>query len=221
MITEKYREAAKAAFMNEKTFASTLFAILVDAFGSMEFVNWDPEVVQAEIRDDLGVGFRDISPENQDKLMMMIGVYGTDLFFSSCEWFLHACDAFSNSSVLPAVFDPPSLEEIAWAVMEVSMQNVEDRPMETAFNAEIKAYVAQQASREGFSKLPGILDWADEPKRADDAALDPAALGAEMYAASYQADQDRTAKAEEAIRIKTAELGRELAGFPFMGRQNG
>lgn len=218
MITEKYKEAARAAFMNENTFASTLFAILVDAFGSLEFVNWDPEVIQAELKSDLGITFRELPEENQDKLMMMIGVYGTDLFFSSFEWFVSACNAFSNSKVLPMVFDPPSMEEIAWAVMEVSMQQVQDGLMENAFNDEIKAYVGKQASREGYSKQPNILSWADDPDKGTDNALDPAALGAELFAASTQADQSKLEELEQAIKQKTHNLGLELANFPFINK---
>lgn len=218
MLPDRYTDAAKAAFMNEATYGSTLFAILVDTFNNLEFINWDPEVIQSELQSDLGIKFRDCPPENQDKLMMMIGVYGTNLFYQSLEFFLHACNAFSNSTVLPHLYDPATVEEMAWAVMEVAMQQVEDeKDMGKLFNDEIKAYVGQQASDEGFADLPDILAWGNKPPRADNGA-DPAALGAGLFAASFQDDREKIITVNTLVATKTRELGVELAKFPFLRR---
>ena len=207
------RAAARRAYGREDAFATTLFAIMLDLFGDAGFVNWDPDTIAIEFAAATGMAWDAAAPVCRDKLMMMTGVHAGDGFFRRLEVFIPTCNAFGGSEVDQRLFDPATVDEMAWAVTEVRFAGYDE-----AFHPEIAAYAGVQAGLEGFETMPPTLSWGDPPKAA--ARREAAAAGgAELFAAAYRANRDDIAAVEAGVRRKAGLLVAELNEFPFASRE--
>jgi hypothetical protein len=208
-----YKAAVLGAYDNEDTFATTLFAIMLDMFGDAGFADWDPQTIALEFKAHTGVTWDKVPAVNRDKLMMMTGVYTSNTFFRQLNVFIAACNAFCGAGVDVRTFDPATVDEMAWAVTEVKLAGFEED-----FHPEIKAYVGVQAALEGFESLPPTLSWGDKPKSAGKSAEAAAEGGVELFAAGYSQNRDEINEVEAEVKRKVGLMLDELAKFPFANR---
>lgn len=208
-VLEGYRRQVIETFMDEEAPATLLFAILLDMFDTMEFVDWDPQTVGMQFTDDLNHAWERVPDENKDKVMMMCALYSSNQFFRDVSTFLATCNAFSGTAVDPELFDPATVDEMSWAVTEARLNGFEDE-----FSDDIKAYVGIQAGTEGFDRLPKVLSWGDSPMKEEA----PEIIDGDMYAAQFSQDTADIAIVESECEQKKMALLTRLKEFPFRNK---
>ena len=211
---QSYLAKVRQAFDDEGTFATTLVAILLDLFGTMEFMEWDPETIALEYHAHTGGNWRKVPQVVRDKVAVMLGAYVSNNFFQSLETFIATCNALSGTPIDVRTFDPATIEEAAWAVTEIKLAGFEEE-----FHPEIAAYLGVQATEEGLESLPAVLSWADAPKSSGKSGEAAAEGGAELFAASYSQNRDDVADIEREMKRRTSAMLRELAEFHFRNRE--
>lgn len=138
----------------EDTLATVLVAILARHFGSLEWFEWEPDVLFQEIHDDLGV----VTPENvRDQIWALVTAITTDRFYSDATFFNRVALGLQKELDM-AHFEPADPYAMAWAVLEVGMNDLE--PGEAPrFGDEVEIYVGAVLHRNGLGPL-ATLDWA-------------------------------------------------------------
>lgn len=179
--------------------ATVIVAILADHFGDLEWFGWEPDILVEEIKDDFGITMPD---EVRDKLWALVTALTTDLFYTDAIFFNHVANALGSGPTNMEDFEPATLEEMAWAVLEVGMNDLEDDE-EPPFSPDLQIYVGALLKHEGLGPVPP-LDWADTET--------PGFQAADSATAAMQV-QDRDRKRQELkehLRERTLGLHQDL-----------
>lgn len=152
------KEVRKAYLSGDKTaFATTLFVLVADHFGSLEWMDWEPDVLGQEIKDDFGV---EMPPDVRDKLWALVTTLTTDRFYRDPLFFNHVCNALSDEPLSMMVWEPAELDEVAWALVEIGMCDL-DQHEDFEFSPEVIAYVRELLRKEGMEAF-GPFDFIDD-----------------------------------------------------------
>lgn len=137
------RQEKAAALQNPETLASVVHAIVLQQYGEEAYV-WDPLTVYMELQADFGV---DCASEVTDKWSAMQVIMTNDSFFKRPEAFMGICNTLCDGEPFFNVFSPPSVEEAAWTITEVSL-NREILP----FSYAVKGYLKQILKADGYDE---------------------------------------------------------------------
>lgn len=206
----KRQEVAKY-LESPETFATTLLAIVIDNYGT-EAMEWEPETLLHELRDDFNV---DIPQINHEKLQALITALTTDLFYTDWITFNYICEALNNDPVSYDVLDPATPEQMAWAVTELALNEESDETPE--WDDEVRRYIGANLSGFGMNRPPDILKMAILPEQPpqDDLELD-AALAQATYDRSYS---DRQA-VENYLKDHLQQCLEQLNSVPLQTRSS-
>ena len=107
----------RALLQNPEALATVINAVLRRAYGD-QIYDYDPVTTVLELREDFSV-----EPESAviDRFCAMQVIMTSDAFFQKIDAFMSICSTLSSGSPSFDVFDPPSLEEVAWACTEVAL----------------------------------------------------------------------------------------------------
>ena len=78
-------------FSRDDVFGTVMVTLLVSSYGA-ECLNWEPETLDLQIRNDFGV---DMENRDADRLNAAVSVLTTDLFFLSLEGFCNVCNSLN------------------------------------------------------------------------------------------------------------------------------
>lgn len=151
---------------NEDTFATTLLAICVDAFGT-EFFEYDPETTWLGLAEIYGA---ELPRANKDKIQAMTLVYTTDIPLISVEAFNFVCNVLSGSEANFKHWDPLSPEEAIWGIYEMLLHIGIDRDKNEEppeFGHEVRRYLGIILFNDGIFDPPDILRIAEMPDRSN------------------------------------------------------
>jgi hypothetical protein len=136
--------------------ATVLVAVLCKHFGNFEWFEWEPDVLYQEVLDDFGVR---MPADVRDKIWALVSALTTDLFYKDPMFFNHVANALGGGPTNMDHFEPATIEEMAWATIEVGMSDLDDED-EQIFAPEVRVFVGALLKREGLgATVP--LDWAD------------------------------------------------------------
>lgn len=158
----------QALIQSPETMATVVHAIVRDKYGD-EAYGWDPLTVAMEIKADFGV---DPCPEFMDRWGAIQTLMSGDSFFTRIDAFLAVCNSFSDGDPFFADFNPVTLEEAAWGVLEAGM----NRDM-LPFSPTIRSYVRIVAESNGFGgdsmppALKPVFDGGDATMKDIEAGL--------------------------------------------------
>lgn len=152
----------------QDSYGTVLVAVLCQQFGSTEWFDWEPDVLAEAVHDDFGVK---MPPAVRDKIWALVTALSTDLFWTDAVLMNHVANALTGGPTNMLDLEPAEAEEIAWAVIEVGMSDLEDNE-EPPISPEIRAYVGAILERDKLPPIPP-LEWAVAPTsfNADDAAV--------------------------------------------------
>lgn len=149
----------KAILSGEKdSYGTVLVAVLCKHFDSMEWFDWEPEVLNDAVQGDFGVT---MPSAVRDKIWALVTALTTDLFWTDAVLMNHVANALSGGPTNMLDLEPAEAEEIAWAIIEVGMSDLEDNE-EPPVSPEIKAYVGATLKRERIPPMPP-MEWAEAP----------------------------------------------------------
>lgn len=203
MLTEANKTGIGRLFESNETFGSTMITVLLDCFGSVEFLDWEPQVLNDEIRTQLG---GKITSRNSDKLQALCLCLTSNQFYQDINAFIGVCNSLAGDGADFKTFDPATVEEMAWAVTEVALLDGSTGTLADLFSDEIKEYIGLEAKREGFHTLPKPLTFGTGLK------ANYATMGdADMFAASFQDNAEMVKEVEEKtfrrLQAMTGQIG--------------
>lgn len=141
--------------------ATVLLVGLLDEFGT-EMFDWEPDTLNLEIESVWKV----CAPQvNRDKIWALITTITTNAFTRELDGFTHICNALNGSGASFQTYDPATVQEMAWAIAEVTLVD----PLESPFGPEIVAYMQARLSLEAFDKPPRMLAKFVPPMESDEA----------------------------------------------------
>jgi len=184
------------------TFATVLVSILLKLYG-VQALNWDGASIQLEIKDDLGV---EMPRRVYDQLMGLLTAITTDSVYSNPAVFDSIVSALNRQGVVPDNI-PPTVEDVAWTVAEIGMNDPEpvSRNKENPWGFKVAAYVRAVLDDEGLTIPPAVLSFAHTKTPAAQRMDDP-----EMYAGTWGSAQARADEVDADIETKAVELIKQL-----------
>jgi len=146
---------AASYLIDENVHATTLLAILVDRYGLSEIVEWEPDTLILQVKDDFKV---DIPSTNRDKIWALVTALSTDLFYNSPEAFMHICSALSGDGANIQVLEPPDPEELAWGVTEIIINDSDNlSPDPNMFSTEVRRFIGVVLDYHNIDDPPDVL----------------------------------------------------------------
>jgi len=133
------------------TIGTPMFILILDRF-TMDVLDWEPQTLRSEIQREWNV---EPPQENMDKIWALIDILGTNLFNTSLEFFIHACNALSGNSADFQNYDPATVQEMCWALAEQHTVHPLDEGED--FSSEILEYMKASLREEGFVQVPQFL----------------------------------------------------------------
>ncbi len=127
---------------------------------------------------------------------------------------MQICNVLSGAELTEA-FDKADVAECAWGITEAMLLSPPES-QQGAFNAEILSYLGNLLDEEGIRTPPAVLkiamrdtDWSNMDEYEDTPTTDP-----DLFAASYQAREERTQSVEQALTENMTHLFSQLASIP-------
>lgn len=212
MATPNTRPILKRVFEDEQSFASTLVVALVDDMESVEWFDWDPDALKAEIRDRFDAH---IPQANMDKIQALVLAMTTNQFYVSLEAFIGICNSLGGDGADFRTFDPADMEEMAWSVVEVLLNDsAPEQPLDEVFSQEIRSYIGTEAAREGFHELPKPLSFAEiDPgyQQAAESLQDPT-----MFTAYFSQGKELATALQDEVQQKLRLLVQQISQLPLL-----
>jgi len=207
---EKTFKSIAGTFANTQACGLPLLLALYFAWGTEPFPGWtDPEqeainsdgwtveTIAYEIKNTYNV---ELDESQIGKLMAAITIVNQpSRFYTNLPDFIDLSNALNGDTLDPAVFDPVSAMEAAWAIyeallIEVIMMEPSDKPEDQIpeFSQEIRGYLGAILDQEGITNPPDILRLAEHnPNRLSevmaDFSDDPA-----MFAAINETEEQKS-----------------------------
>lgn len=200
----KGKEAIKAVWSDENSFATTLLLCFMDAYG-VEGLEWDPATIRQEIEEDFEVK---MSTRAFNKLMAGINIATTDQFYTRLPEFIDLCNILSGDVLDPRWFDPADPGECAWGITEALFISPPDAEDENPFAPDIVGYIAEVVKAHGIQNPPDVLKLGlkgDASQIAENVAQtfsdDP-----EMYSAIWKVQQEKSEEIRQYIKSNLSSL---------------
>lgn len=193
---------AKAAWLDPAMLATPLACLFVDRYGTAA-LNWDPETVWLEVRDDFGA----VPEASLHRLMAAVTILTTDLFSSHLPSFVSLCNVLSGDLLDPGMWDPADAAECAWGITEALL--LDPGEGDDPFAPEIQAYVREACRWEGLLDPPDVLRIGG-PIGHPAWAADPA-IGPQVWASAAA----RGAAVTDYVRSRLRLLVDQVEGLPL------
>lgn len=220
MLNRQELTLVKQLLETDEAFATTLMAIVLDQYG-VEALQWTPQTIVAELRDDFGAT---LSEENVAKLGAAMTLLTSDDFYKRLPRFVTLCNALAGGASSDD-FEKADAAECAWALVEGTL--IDPPPPEEEdpepFVPEIRRYLGAVLDEEGIVNPPDMLRLAirDTPSGEPDySGFD--LENPSMFAAEYGVAADRAAEIAEMVQTNLRSLFSQLAQLPLKngnGRQ--
>jgi hypothetical protein len=195
-----------------------LLALLIDSYTTV-VLDWEPETIRGEIKATYNV---DVSQVNMDKVMALITVLTTNLFYISATSFAHVANALNNSAANFEVMDPVTPDEAAWALTEVTLNDPpkSGSDLEEAFSDEVRKFLGAILVDEGMTTPPAVLGMARMPSKPLENADTSMADDPIMFAGFYKLGQSKADDVTAYVKERTAKLIEELSKLPLEHRDS-
>ncbi len=206
---------AAAVLTSPESSATAILLTLVDELGT-EFFSWEPSALDAEVKDVWNV---EMPQPVKDKLWALVNYLTTNLFFTSLEVFIHTCNALaSQASVDMKQYDPATVAEIGWALMETELvESAEDQ----VFSDEILAYMAKELEAEGFHKVPRALRKYVEIPSGEERINASLGMDGIDYNPYWDAQQRKLIALDQVLVKRLLRLLEELNSLPLKNAREG
>lgn len=205
---------------SEDTLGTTLLIICMDSFG-IEFFEWEPVTLDAEVEMKFGVKLPDV---NKDKLWALVTALTTNLFYVSLETFIPTCNALSGSEADFDNYDPVTGQEAAWGIVEVTLLDppAQGEDAGDRFSHEIRQYLALTLQSEGITTPPAFLKpYVEAEVDLEDEAGIVIGPDEHMLAAHVQRQTEAREEIDEYVRSNLEQLVNELSGLPLTAGKTG
>lgn len=197
----RQREVRRKLLNGERpTYATVLLALLSDHFGTIEWFGWSPDVLGQEVIDDFGV---EMPPDVRDQIWAMVSCLTTDRFYNDPLFFNHVANALSGEPLSMQVYEPADVDEMAWALLEVGLNDLEDGE-EPKFDPQVEEYLRQALRRQGYRNFGPFDFLGDSPVDM------PFADDLEMAGAYFQEAEQDEQEIMDVLQHRVQDLHQQL-----------
>jgi hypothetical protein len=219
------KAAARALLLDDETFATPLFLLVMDTCGhevlpgtnpdGSERDGWTPQTIKEQL--ELEFSLR-LPKESLDKIMAAITIVTTNFFWKDVTRFIELCNILSGDDFQPDEFDPADAGEILWGVTEASiLWPPDDDAEDTEFSEEIRTYIGEVLKVEGIEDPPDLLRLGMSGT-AGQVIDDTFADDPEMYNAVWDVQRGKTDELKQMVTGNLRMLAFQLQILPL---QNG
>lgn len=206
--------ACLRAYEDPQSFATTLLFAFMCRYGT-EGLEWTPQTIQEEIRDDYGVL---LPAGNFNRLMAGITLLTSDRFYKSLPDFIALANVLSGGTLDPTTFDPVDALEATWAISEAVLierlfLNPAKEADEEPFTEEIRAYLGATLDDEGIIHPPDVLRLAIRDGDPVARALDATSDDPEMAQAVMESDLSKTDEIVTLVKERFGLLLQQLSAL--------
>lgn len=215
-MTTLRRQSLADWLLDDATFTTSIALILTDVYEGIEWTEWDPHTVEAELRQ--GFRLNDVPRTLMDRIQAASVLYTTNLFQVSFETFNVICQVLNGDVAVTDRLVPANLADVNWGVVEARTLTGDD--WKTApFSHDIARYVGVLLDQKNISEPPHLLRFAEYPDKTDDfESLQP--LEDPLWAADDLNRQvDATAEINQDVHEKLRALLRQVAELPIQTDQ--
>ncbi len=202
--SNEFKRAAQPFLSGEReTYATVLLGIVLTTYGAVA-MNWDPAVLEAQLKEDFGVESPDVV---YNQLMALINVMVGDTCYTSVETFDHTISFLCRTDVNDQ--DAPSPHELAWCAFEMLINDPDpyhQGPKAQPFGHDIQRYCGVVLADAGFKKPPMTLRFAKLPSWAPkDLSEDP-----DMSNAASASEDDLSGEVDRFVESQAGVLIQHL-----------
>jgi hypothetical protein len=198
------------ALANKDLFCTSVAALMIDNFGT-EYLNWEPETIEMELRGLGVVADNDL----KDKIMAVTVLLTSDAFHVDFATWNNLCQVFNFDTNSSELFVPASIDDALWGCAEARILEGPADFDGQGFTPDIARYVGQMLVSEGITDPPSVLNFAqidtNELERRDTVLASDEFL----FKSYYDKQQDIGTSLEEGLVNKTKELLRQLKTLPL------
>jgi len=206
----KYRNVQEA-LADPTLYCTSVAALLTDNFDA-EWMNWEPETVEMELRT---LGGQVPDDFLMDKAMAVSVLLSTNLFHVSFETWNNLVQIFNFDRSKSDLFVPASIEDVLWGCTEARILEGPDEFDSEGFSHDIAVYVGTLLSQHGMTRPPSVLNFAEY----DEAELDrrDLSLAADefIFKAYWDSHRGIIEEAERDTIDKTKELLEQIRNLPL------
>ena len=190
---------------NEETYATSLMALLLSEF-TEDILYFEPESIWLDVRDVYGV---EIPQVNKDKVQAMINLLTSNQLYVDPIVFNACCQAFNDQEVTFNSFEPVGVEEAAWGVIEIALNDKDGTP-EDKFSEEVKRFIGAIVDFRGLLTPPPVLASLaksdEDPSEGMNQYADDPAMFSGMWELANSNTKDVTGYTEDRLRGLMQEL---------------
>jgi hypothetical protein len=210
------KNQAAAVLSNPHSTGTSMLMILVDELGT-DFFSWEPNTLTAEVKDTWKIEMPQIC---RDKVWSLVNYLTTNLFFTSIEVFTHTCNALASSSSIDMLqYDPPTVAEICWAMMETTL--LEPAGEDGELSDEVLTLIAQTLEAEGYHKVPRALRKYVKLPAVEERINEALALDGVDYNGYWDAQQRKLIALDQSLVSRLLRLLDELTALPLRNARKG
>lgn len=198
----------------DDAFATTLMALLLDAFG-IQAVYWQPETIEMEVYRVFGC---DISYGNYGRLMTGISILTTNAFFQSAADFAPMTVRLNGHSVSPDTFVLPDADDVTWGVTEGLLLAASPESQNQGlpeFSEEITGLIGQILDQEGILNPPDVLRIATRDNDLVNRVQYAFSDDPEMFSAIHDVESSKTGAIQKYVRDRMRSMLQQLAELPL------
>lgn len=176
---------------------TALATALMSEWGA-SWMNWEPAVLRAEVREQFQVHLPD---DDLNSLQAVSLLHTTNEFNTSVDSFLPVCRALSGVQVSDTHFLPAGIDEILLGCTEAHLHIGSPE-----FSPDIKGYCGVVLDSHGIYLPPKILDFAEYPPGSDMNDERSPSLDSKFWADQKEVREVLEARAMERVRIIFSEV---------------
>ncbi len=201
-------------FSDPDAFGTSLLAACTRVLANKDedplgFLQWDPETIWLELSSRV----KELPQHNYSKLMAAIRIVTTDEFRVSLPVFIETCDILFDGRHDPRIFEPASVEDIAWGLVETTLLWPPDND-DPDFHSEIQAYIEEMVRREGMVAPPdaillAIPEMKDQWSKVHESFSDDP----EMFGMVQGANREKVSDVNDLVIERLQLLMEQLAGL--------
>jgi len=207
------KETIKKFLQSDDTYSTVIATIMIDNYGP-EWLNWEQETINMELEDDFGIKSEGYL---RDKMQAVSLLLTTNQFYMDFQSFVIICNVFSGTPATWSTFDPATVDECAWGVIEAAFLDAPEKgKFSDQFSEEPKIYVGERLDAEGWGRTPPILSFAIRRKDVEEAAVSTFSDDPVMFNAFWDKNEQEIKELDAMVRERMSELYRQLQQVPLL-----
>ena len=198
--------------LDDRTYTTSVMSILLDRWGALDFIEWDPLTINLQLRDEFGI---EANETLMDKIGAASALFSTNTFFIDFETFNSVSNVLNLGVTSSSLMLPADLDDALWACTEAKLL-LGDLYDDSAYSHDVARYVGFLLTQDGVRNPPPILRFAEYDERGDANTRENTQDEA-IHLAYWRGQQEDREMLDQRNRERLADLFDQIAELPIKG----